>query len=180
MSAPVRKAFAKFVKSQQGGVRSFMGKITAYDASDNTCTVEPLDGNPEYFKCRLNAADSDEIGFVVEPKIGTLAVCLELGDENDVFVVYVEEFNSLKITAVERGKIYINGDRFSMVKAETLQQEVEKLNAKMKALEQAINTWMPTGALTDAGALKIAMSAALSPLPTADFSGIKNETVKHG
>lgn len=81
----------------------------------------------------------------------------------------------------EIDEIHLGGDSYSIVKGEELQQEIKKLQGVVDAMVQAFKSWVPPVGTPDSGAaLKTTMIAALQGKATGSFSGILNETVKHG
>ncbi len=179
-----RKALGNMMDKRNKKLTTFIAKVSAVDAAKGLCDVQPVDGSPEYFDVRLvPSVDNVVDGVVPIPKVGSYVVCGRLENENDVYVVLTGEVTKYIIKCSDGGVIELNGNKFSMVKAETLQQELDKSNAILNAIYTAFkNGTPPTGA--DAGvyanALFTALKTALTPLPTAQYTAIKNEKVKHG
>ena len=122
----------------------------------------------------------------VRPKVGSKCLVGMIENHNGIgFLIYAQEAEAIELVAggvkveVEDGKIKLNGDTYSSVKAETLQKELNKTKAVVDTLVQVLSNWTVAGG--DGGAaLQLLIKSSLAPLTTGDYSNIKNDTVKHG
>jgi hypothetical protein len=145
-------------------------EVVSVDKDARTCVVKTVDFDVEIEDVKLTPA----LGDAAKP------FCLFPAEGSIITIGIIEGGKELvMIAATEVDSIYLGGKEFSMVKAETLTTELNKMKAQLDAVIQALTTWIVVP--SDGGAaLLTTANALLSPLPKPDFSEIKNEEVKHG
>lgn len=77
-------------------VYSVIGKVTALNQTDRTCTVEPLNGDAELFDVRLQAVEKGANGFCIEPKINSDVVVTFI-NKNLAYVALCSEVENVKL-----------------------------------------------------------------------------------
>ena len=176
-SEDLRKALDQRIKNMMFD-NLYLGKVTAVNLQELTCDVQALDSEIEDFGVLIRSSlDLDiESGIIIIPKVGSM-VMVGANNKHAQVLVSVDEPQEVYINTID--KVYINGKDYSMVKAETLQEELVKLNANVELIIAAINSAVVGGA--DGGALfKTNLIGTLVAKQMVNFSQIKNENIKHG
>ena len=147
---------------------SFAGTVTAVNLTENTCTVEPLDGGADYNNIVLSVNESK--GFLLIPRVGSMVMVIKTSD----FTGYIGMVSDVD-------QVYINGDnQGGLVKVVDLVTKLNNLENKVNSLITTFNSWVVVPG--DGGAaLKAVLSAwvATSLTPTVR-ANIENVKVKHG
>jgi hypothetical protein len=148
-----------------------VGKVS--DVTNAACTVSPINGGEKITGVRYAVEES---GVKYTPKVGALAlVAIDRVNkmQSKYYLVMCSKFTSIQIAVDGANQLY------SMAKTETLIEELNKTNAVLSAILTAINSWAPVP--NDGGAaFKTLLTSALSGKQIGNYSGIKNENVKHG
>lgn len=175
-----RQAFSKFVENRSRKLITFEGNVDAVNESEGTCDVQPTDGSPMYFDVRIVASTDNVVdGIVAIPKVGSVVLCGRFENENNVFIQKTSELSKLILKCSDSGVIEMNGNKYSVIKGETAKTELEKLQAKVDLIINAITTSAVQSG--DGGAVyKTNMTLALNAKVDADFTDILNKEVKHG
>jgi len=161
------------------GLQNFyqqIGKVTAYDESSRTCTVEPRNGDANLTKVRLQAAKGGDTGVLFVP-----------GDQSDVLVGFLDKDEAFiletskiaKVEIITSGEIWLNGNSLGgLIKIEELKTQIDKNTKILEKIQTAFNQWVTVP--NDGGAALKTLSANFVSLQTADLSNIENQKVKHG
>ena len=131
------------------------------------CDVEPVDGSAMLLGVRLQVESSN--GVLIKPQVNS-KVLVSFLSKDEAFVSMFSAIDGIEL----------NGNTWSLIKAEVFLTEIEKLKETVDALVQALNvSWTPVP--NDGGAaLKTVITSALIGKTTGDYSDVKNETIKHG
>ena len=182
-----RKALKQFVQGMQRPPL-LTGKVVAVDA--DTCDVDPSDGGPTIYMVRLKPAiGTNEVGTITWPKVGSTCVIAELdGDANKYILVNCEQVDRV-LVKLEGGAtmevknddtMELNGAQYGgLVKVQDLRQDLNKVNAFLEGLRQALATsaTLPE----DGGATyKAQITAAISGLQLPTYNTIESPKTKHG
>lgn len=147
------------------------GKVNSVDMSSLTCDVT-VSGSYTREGVRLKAIEDNVLkGFILKPKVGS-----------DVTIRMVEgERNMWELSMVsEVDEIYLKGDQWSLVKAETLKQVMDTNKQFITVLKQVLTGAPITQPANAPSALQAALAGALGSLNWGDHSNIDNTNVKHG
>lgn len=149
-----------------------VAKVKSVSKADNTCVVEVTGTEETYNDVRLMAIEGKvDNPTVMYPKVESMVVIAPLFGSKSEWAV-------LSITEVD--EIYLNGSDFGgLVKADVLKKELDKTNATVTAIRNALLNWVVVP--SDGGAaLKSIVSATLPSVNVGNFESIKNDKVKHG
>ena len=147
-------------------------EVVSVNTNNNTCVVKVLKTDvvlPDVVLLSIEMAATKTI--VVYPKVGSIVTVAFFGKTND---------SAMVINTTDAENISIGGSEFGgIVKADVLKEEADKLRDYVASLKAATKT-----ALVAIDALlpgtSAAFEAAMLGKTTGDFSGIKNNRVKHG
>lgn len=95
----LKKAFEELIGSErqkQGAFESYLGKVTALQLSENTCTVESLeDSEIVYYEVRISADLTNTNNFRLIPKLNSIVVVSQIGTSNYYISMFsaIEKFN---------------------------------------------------------------------------------------
>lgn len=84
----IRVAIRKLSKSEKH--ESILGKVLSVDTDKKTCTVQPLDDQPNILQVRLNANESPEKGTVIIPKTNSFVIVGRTALEQPHIVMFSE------------------------------------------------------------------------------------------
>ena len=149
-----------------------VAKVKSVNKAENTCVVEVTGTEETYNDVRLMAIEGEvDKPTVMYPKVDSMVVIVPLFGSKSEWAV-------LSITEVD--EIYLNGNEFGgLVKADVLKTELDKTNATVTAIRNALLNWVVVP--SDGGAaLKTLISATLPTVNVGSFGSIKNDKVKHG
>lgn len=152
------------------------GKVKSFDGANWTAeiTIDGLD-----IEVRTKAViNSDEKGIFVEPVVGSDVLCAMIEDRPEALVVI--QWSEIVKYRLKGDLIELNGDQYSIVKAETLQQVMDQNAQFIDALKQVLSTPVNEPGNGAPSAFQAALNIALSPLQWGDHSNIHSTTVKHG
>jgi hypothetical protein len=161
---------------------NFTGVIVSVDMETLTCDVQPDSGGAIYHRVRLKPVMDDKLdGLITIPAIGSHVIVARLRDPNDCFIFRVGEIEK-HVIKTTNGTVELNGDQYSLVKAEVLKEELAKTNQVLAALLSVINSVPPIieGGVGAPSTLQAAFKAALTGKQLGDYSKIDNDMVKHG
>lgn len=157
--------------SPKGKAQTLGAKVTRVDAANGLCTVliEILD--LEFDDIRLTAfeaADYNKCELHI-PAVGSY-----------VLIGRIEGSDSWYVSATtEVDEIRLMGKRYSLVKGEELQTQINKLKAAVELIKSAIAAAGVTAG--DGGAVfKSNIMAGLASMDSGDFTQLLNNKVKHG
>lgn len=149
-----------------------VAKVITVDKAKNTCDVEVTGSDTLIKSVNLLAVEANPTSkFVVYPKVNSLVT---------ISYMFMNSDSAQVIKYSETEAIYLNGVQFGgLVKADVLKTELDKLKDYVSTLRNATKAvaTVVDGIATGTGA---AFETAMSGKTTGDFSGIKNDNVKHG
>lgn len=151
------------------------------------CTVKPVDG-PEMHEVRLRAAlDNSDTGFIEVPKKNSTVLVALIGNSRDnAFVVMCSEVDKVlmkvgaKTYEMNSDGIKLNGDTYSIVKAETLKTAMDANKQFLTVFKNLLSIPINEPGNGAPSAFQAALNGALSSLNLGDHSQIENTNVKHG
>lgn len=143
------------------------------DVEVATCTVAPISGGEDITGVKYVVEES---GVKYTPKEGALAL-VGIDRVNKIqcryYLIMCNKFTLIQIAVDGAGELY------SMAKTEKLIEELNKTNAVVNALKNALLNFIPVAG--DGGAaLKTLATTQVGLLSLGEYAGIKNENVKHG
>lgn len=167
----VRKIMKPFIE----GNMTVTATVISVDKTKDTCVVQETGDDNELTDVRLiSVIDTISKKVVIYPKVGSIVLVGFIGKSKRAmsFVVQYSETDGLML----------NGNDYSMVKAEELKTQLDKNNDLMTAIITVINSSVP---ITEPGsgspsAFQAALKTAITLKTLGDFSNIKNDKVKHG
>lgn len=166
----VRDMLLRMIR-EQIPVQSRLGKVTAVDESDMSCTVELIDDDVTLYKVRINNIGS-KAGFICIPSVNSVVVVSKISNSDQMH--YVSMFSETEM-------IMLNGDQYGgLVKVGDLVGKINAIEQDLNNLKTVFSAWVP--APGDGGTLlktASAIWAASSITPTA-ANDIVNNKVKHG
>lgn len=152
------------------------GVVKSFNAQNWTCEVEY---KGLVLPTRLRAVINSEVsGIRVEPVIGS-TVLLGCIDDNLNALVAIQ-FSEIKLVKIDADKVELNGNQFSIVKAETLQQVMDQNANFINAFKQALTVPVPEPGNGAPSAFQAALNSSLSFLQWGNHNNIQNDTIKHG
>lgn len=172
----VRKELMKLIENQVGTMSCFAGEVTEVNENNKTCTVLPVNGDPEFHNVRLTPAINDDAtGVIMIPKKGSSVVCGKL-TKNVAFVMVFGDLDKVLLRDME---IELNGsDNGGVVIIDKLKNNLDSLKDYCSALKTATAT-----ALVALDSLIPGTSAAFNATMAAQiilFEDMENKKVKHG
>lgn len=175
----------KEIMRQEMPPMSMACKVTAVDEERSVCDVEPVDGSAEILDVLLLAEESDEIGMIKIPAVGS-SVYVTFISKDLAFVSLIAELSKVSIKikdlslVIDEREIQLNGDDLGgIVKAKELKTQLDKNSDAIDKILNAINTSI-TGVGDGGALLQTQMKLKIAGAKTADLSDIENEKVKHG
>jgi len=159
------------------GAQVFTGKVTDFDSNDwtLTCDVDDLELDGVRVKSVIN---TNVTGILVEPKIGSEVLLAKIENKKEALVVL--KFDDIVKYRLNADKIEFNGDDYSIVKAEELQQIMATNKAFIDAFKSSLSTPINEPGNGSPSAFQAALNASLSSLDFKDGTGIENKNIKHG
>jgi hypothetical protein len=155
----------------------FVGKVTAFNSNDwtLTCDVDDLELDGIRVKAIIN---SNETGILVEPKVGSQVLLAKIENKKESLVAL--QFDEVVKYRLNADLIELNGDDYSIVKAEELQQIMQTNKAFIDAFKNIVTGPPITQPANSTSTFQTALAVAIGALDYKDGQGIENETVKHG
>ena len=157
--------------SGKGKVQTMGAKVKAVDAGKGMCTVVIDILDLEFDDIRLTAFESEDVKkcLLIIPKVNSYVLIGRI-EGSDAW--YLQQ-------TTEVDEIHLAGKKYKSVNGETLQTQLNKLQAKVDLIINAITSSAVTTG--DGGlAFKSNMAAVLSAAIDADFSQILNDKILHG
>jgi hypothetical protein len=150
-------------------VQTFVCTVVSVDKENDTCEVEPVNGDANLDEVRLKSIiDTTESSIIIYPKIGsTVLVSIIEDNPNVAFVTMVSEFTEIIIELGESFKMHLKPDG-NLEFNEGLLGGLVKINqlvTKINALENRMGTHQ-----------HIYINAAAAPTPTT-ADAISNEPI---
>ncbi len=169
----IKKAFQILIHEAADKTKADILKVASVDRESKTCDLLDENTGSLYLDARLCAViNTGENQSVLYPKVGSYVAAVPKDKNTDKLLV---------IMVHETDGIELNGNKYSSVKGEQLQTELNTIKATLQLVLNAINNGVPTPSAADGGAgLQISMKAIIASAQDADFSKILNEKVKHG
>lgn len=134
-SQAIRKAIQKLSRTDK--FEPVLGKVLSVDMGKKTCTVQPLDDQPNILRVRLNANESPEQGLVIVPKQNSFVIVGQTANEQPHVVMFSEVDSTETIINSMECKLNENGLKLS-VGSNDLKEGLSDL---LTALEQlTVNT----------------------------------------
>lgn len=168
----IREAIREILKGDLRD-RVRIGTVKAGTVAAGLCTVIPIDGvddngSEELLGVRIQAAVNTK-GIKPIPADGSFVIVAELAPFDYCIILY-SDLASLQ---------FMDGSYGGLTKTQELQTQLAKMNDQVKAIHQALTTWVVVP--SDGGAaLKAAAVAGLAGKPDADFTAIENDKITHG
>lgn len=147
------------------------GTIKSVDMSTCTCDVT-VENSYTRKGVRIKSIEDNALtGFILKPSVGS-----------DVTIKMVEnDRNMWELSMVsEVDMMYLKGDDWSLVKAETLKTAMDANKQFLTVFKNLLSTPINEPGNGAPSAFQAALNAALSSLDLGDHSGIDNTNVKHG
>lgn len=174
----IRESIERIV-DQKLPIQTIVGKVKSVNEDDMICDIS-VEGSADLLDVRLRAViDGQETGILIVPKKGSyVLVSLIDNKPESAFISAYSEIEKIHLMVDE---IWLGGDGYSIVKAEELKTELNKMTARIDLLYNAINAGTPGGAPDAGAALATSMKAVVAAEPPKEnFSSIDNQNVKHG
>lgn len=84
----IRTAIQKLAKTDL--FESILGTVKEVDQDKKTCTVQPLDDQPEILEVRLSAVESPDKGIILIPTVGSFVIVGQTANEQPHVVMFSE------------------------------------------------------------------------------------------
>lgn len=151
-------------------------KVLEVSDDKMTCNCRPIDGSADLLNVRIQSVISDSQGGVLMvPKVGSDVIVSVLNmDKNDSYISSVSKVTLIIMNTTEATEMY------STVKAEKLQDELDRFQSFFMAIVNVINNipcTEPGGGAPSA--FQLALKSAIATKMPGDFTVIKNENIKH-
>lgn len=150
-----------------------LGTIKPGSVSGGLCTVIPFDSEDvngvgsDILEVRIQANPGNGIKPI--PTDGSIVLIGEIAPFDYAILMY-SALNSLT---------FMDGGFGGLTKTQELKLQLDKTNAVVNAIKNALTTWTPIP--NDGGAaLKTAAIAAIGALVVGDYSNIENSKITHG
>jgi hypothetical protein len=156
---------------------NFEAEVISVDDAKDTCVVKPVDG-PQLEGVKLKSILSDaESKFVIYPKLGSYVTCSIL--QNIPTECYVTQFSEIDKVTWNCEEIVINGgSNGGLVNWTAVKAELDKTNAVVSAMAEALKNFIPVGG--DGGAaLKTLATTNLTGKNVGNFDNKEDTKVKH-
>lgn len=168
----IKRIIVQFVKPS-----IIYGVVKSYDQSTNTVECD-IDGLLIDEVKVSSVITMNGLGIKVEPKIGSRVILGRINDRaEDLIVLKFDEIVKYQLNA---DKIELNGDDYSIVKAEELQQVLAQNKAFIDAFKQVLSVPVNEPGNGAPSVFQQALNTALGSLPFEDGIGINNSNIKHG
>lgn len=167
----IRKIVKPLIKAQ-----IINGTVKSFDQSTWSIEVE-IEGLK--LPCRIKSVINDgDKGICVQPKLGSNVLLGLIENKEEALVAL--KFDEIEKYKLDADVIEMNGNSYSIVKAEKLQQILSQHKAFIDAFKSILQTPIPEPGNASPSAFQAALNVALSSLQFPDGTGIENNTVKHG
>lgn len=152
------------------GEKLAIAEVLSVNKDKKLCSVRVTSNDVEYPEVRLSAVNGTiTTGFILYPKVGSTVVIGVIDGSPEAVVVMFSDVDSIELL----------GNTYSIVKAETLTTELNKMKATVDAITSALLNWAVVP--SDGGAaLKLYAAGLLAGKTTGTYTDIKNEKIKHG
>jgi hypothetical protein len=156
----------------KGKLSALAAKVVFTDVNKGTANVSFEGSNDFEMDVRLSAFEMTDYkkAFIVEPEAGSYVLISRIEDSDEFFISGWTEVKSM----------YLGGDKYSVVKGETLKTEAMKVQAIIETFLNVLQTPIPEAGGGANSAFQAALKIALESLDNGDFSNILNGKVKHG
>jgi len=84
----IRTAIQKLAKSDL--FESILGTVKEVDPDKKTCTVQPLDDQPEILEVRLSAVESPDKGVILIPTVDSFVIVGQTANEQPHIILFSE------------------------------------------------------------------------------------------
>jgi len=84
----IRTAIQRLAKQEL--FESILGNVTSVDAEKKTCSVQPLDDQPEILEVRLSAIESSDKGVILIPTVESFVIVGQTANEQPHVVMFSE------------------------------------------------------------------------------------------
>lgn len=114
-------------------VYSIVGKVSAVDQQERTCTVKPVNGDADILRARLQSILNGEVGIVIYPAIDSLVVVTFLNKETG-YVAMCSEIDSVVCTIEGQELEYNNKGLFMGSDVSNLRKEFDLMFGELSKL----------------------------------------------
>lgn len=157
---------------------SVPGTVVAIDKKKRTCTVSPLNGEPDIPNCRLQASSGNAKGFCLYP-VKDSFVLVTFISRNEAYVGLIDEIDEGSLIAA-KGFTFNDGSNGGLCNTPELKNQLDKNNEILKAIINVFNgapIAEPGNGLPSA--LQISLKSAVAAKTLGDFGKIEDKTIKH-
>ena len=168
--------------ARQIPVQTEWAKVKSVDWEEKTMTVVSEANGLDYEDVLLGLGS-----HYCKPVPGCLALIGMIDNSAACFLIDCEEVEEIEVTDksgfkwhLNDGLLTINGNEYSIVKAEELQSVMDTNANFIDAFKQALNSPVNEPGNGSPSAFQQALKGALASKDWGDHSEIKNETIKHG
>lgn len=166
----------KEMASEVAPLFSMLAEVKSVNAGNATVDLHDSDSGLDFFDVRLRPVLNGTKSLTIIPKQNTWALAVRLEDSEDWMVVAVGEMDQYLIDCEE---VVINGGtNGGLVNWPNAKEQLDKTNEVVQAMMSAFSSWTPVPN-DGGGALKTAMTSALSGKAVGVFTGLEDTKVKH-
>lgn len=108
----IRTAIQKLAKTDL--FESILGTVKNVDPDKKTCTVQPLDDQPEILEVRLSAVESSDKGVILMPAIESFVIVGQTANEQPHVIMFSEVDSVSTIFEDVEHKLDANGMRLTV------------------------------------------------------------------
>lgn len=168
----IAKAIKEISKrGQPQEMYSLVATVTAVDTAERTCDVQPVNGDAEIFRVRLQAAINGDSGAVMIPTVGSEVVVTFLNEKTG-YVALCSELDRVELV-VDGITVELNGLGLRLASE---QSDIKtEINALVDTLSGLVTTLQTFQVVTPAGPSTVATGSSLTDLMKyqADLNVIK-------
>jgi len=156
---------------------SLVCTVNSVDVEARTCSVSPLNEDPEIFDVRLQASIGSEVGWVIVPKVESFVIVTFLNNETAFVSCCTEVVNIF--ADVEETVIFNGGENGGLINVEDLVGRLNTIEQDINDLKDVFKSWVPVA--NDGGAkLKADASSWFgSSLEETERGDIEDEKIQH-
>lgn len=155
---------------------SLLGTVKSVNETERTCVIYDDDLDIDFEDVRLRPVLDGNDSLVLVPKINSWALAVRIEDEDEWMLIAAGEFEKVLITC--ENVVFNGGEKGGLVNWTEVKTELDKTNAVVNALKDALTNWVVVPG--DGGAaLKAFATGALAALTVGNFDNKVDDRVKH-
>lgn len=155
---------------------TLLGTVKSVNEAERTIVVYDDDLDIDFEDVRLRPVLDGNDSLVLVPKQNTWALAVRIEDDDEWMLIAAGEFE--KVLVMCDNVVFNGGEKGGLVNWPEVKAELDKTNAVVNAIKQALTNWIPVAG--DGGAaLKTYATTAIGSLVVGDYDNKVDDRVKH-